>query len=351
MTAARTRRGSSGSSPGDRLPRLFIGSSSEGADWAGELQAELRRVCFPIVWSQGVFGRRGLTSTLEELTRSLDNWDFGVLIGTPDDLTTKRSETVASVRDNVLIELGLLTGHLGPERVAIVIPSDVDVTVPSDLAGMTPLDYRFSVTEDEMRASIGPAATTIKHMIRRLGRRTDNTVSPLLTGKAVSHAIDLLGDMSKSYSTGRPEVLGNMDLWVEHILELIYELYTDRAADVAVTWLRPNENDRLAIYKLYGTPYDDPYEYAAGEGLAGRVWSSGISDMHSPEHPSPRWLPRAGCENAVYLCTPVAAAQDGYGVIGVGSNIGFSSSEEDLVRLQLMARTLGLGVQMAGLAR
>jgi hypothetical protein len=329
-----------------RLPRVFIGSSSEGAEWASELQAELRRVCFPVVWSQGVFGRRGLSTTLQDLTDSLGTWDFGVLVGTPDDWTAKRDEQDMSVRDNVLIELGLLAGSLGPERVCLLLPSDATVLLPSDLAGVTPLDYRLHVSEDEMRASIGPAATTIKHMIRRLGLRLDASRSPLLTGLAAQHSIDLLGDIMQD--AAHLETATRLDdRWAEHLLELIHGLFADRADDLIVSWLRPNAAHKLAPRKWHGEQYVEPYEFAAGEGLAGRVWSSGNADMHSPEEPSPRWLARAGCENAVYLCAPVGTQLDGLGVIGVGSDKGFSASREDLTRVQLMARTLGVAMQIS----
>ncbi|MEU0550836.1 TIR domain-containing protein [Micromonospora sp. NPDC005979] len=340
-----TRRASPKTARAERLPRVFIGSSSEGADWASELQAELRKVCSPIVWSQGVFGRNGLSTALQDLTAFLATCDFGVLVGTPDDLTYSRSNESASVRDNVLIEIGLLVGILGPERVMLLLPEDVDVAIPSDLAGVIPLDFRFNVSEDEMRASIGPAATTIRHAIRSLGRRPDVSASPLLTARAATFAIDLLGDVMQDIGQGTSATTLNAR-WTEHLLERIHGLFVDRADDLVVSWLRPNANNKLAPYEWYGKPYEDHYEYAAGEGLAGRVWSSGVADMHSPSAPSPRWLARTGCENAVYLCAPVGGSLGDLGVVGVGSDKGFPISSDDLLRMQLLVQVLGVAVRV-----
>src|SRR5262249_22204949 len=99
-------------------PSLFIGSSSEGLPAAHALQAELEQVCEPRVWSQGVFGPTGTTiGSLLEMTQSSD---FAALVLTPDDSVVTRGADVTVARDNVVFELGLFLGTLGPRRVFII---------------------------------------------------------------------------------------------------------------------------------------------------------------------------------------------------------------------------------------
>jgi predicted nucleotide-binding protein len=64
-------------------------------------------------------------------------------------------------RDNVVFELGLFLGALGPRHVGIIQPRDAGLTLPSDLAGVTRLDYGYSRTDQNLRAAIGPEAARI----------------------------------------------------------------------------------------------------------------------------------------------------------------------------------------------
>src|SRR5690242_11809424 len=121
-------------------PYLFIGSSSEGLPVARALQEELQDICEPEVWSQGVFEPTG--TTIGSLLEKAQDADFAALIVTPDDSVVTRGREVSAARDNVIFELGLFLGSLGPRRVFIIQPYGQDLHMPSDLAGVTPLTYR-----------------------------------------------------------------------------------------------------------------------------------------------------------------------------------------------------------------
>jgi len=140
-------------------PSIFIGSSTEGLSVAYALQAELDQMCEPVVWSQSVFEPTGTTmgSLLEMAQRS----DFAALVLTPDDAVVTRDAEVSVARDNVIFELGLFLGTLGPRRVFIVRPRDLDLRLPSDLADVTCLDYRHNRRDQNLQAAIGPAANRI----------------------------------------------------------------------------------------------------------------------------------------------------------------------------------------------
>jgi CAP12/Pycsar effector protein, TIR domain len=143
-----------------REPSLFIGSSSEGLPVARALQVELDQVCEPLVWSQGVFEPTGTTiGSLLETSRSSD---FAALVLTPDDWVVTRGTELPVARDNVVFELGLFLGTLGPRRVFIIQPRDLGLTLPSDLAGVTRLDYRHDRADRNLQAAIGPAASRIR---------------------------------------------------------------------------------------------------------------------------------------------------------------------------------------------
>jgi predicted nucleotide-binding protein len=82
-----------------------------------------------------------------------------------------RGSINAAARDNVIFELGLFTGVLGKERVFIVHPRDQELVRPSDLVDFTCLTYRSNRKDHNLRAAVGPAATSIRNRIMSLGIR------------------------------------------------------------------------------------------------------------------------------------------------------------------------------------
>jgi hypothetical protein len=155
-------------------PALFIGSSVEGSPIARALQVELDHQCEPTLWSQGIFEPGG--TTIGDLLIAAESSDFAALVLTPDDVVITRDERASAARDNVIFELGLFLGAIGPRRVFIVHPRDQDLRLPSDLAGVTVLGYRNNRRDGNLQAAIGPAATAIQKRIAAEGLRQDRSL-------------------------------------------------------------------------------------------------------------------------------------------------------------------------------
>lgn len=148
--------------------RLFIGSSVEGLPVANQLQALLEHDADVTVWHQGVFSPS--SGSLESLVGIAPTFDFAVLVLTPDDVVTKRDKSKNAPRDNVLFELGLFIGSIGPGRTYFVHPRE-DMALPSDLAGITPLTYDANRSDGNLCAALGPAANSVRSKVGRLGPR------------------------------------------------------------------------------------------------------------------------------------------------------------------------------------
>lgn len=145
-----------------RKPKVFIGSSSEGLKIAEHIQLGLEHTVEATIWSQGVFGLS--KGNLENLVKAASDFDYAVLVLTPDDLTTKRGEIENSPRDNVLFEFGLFMGALGREKTFMVYCRDIQLDLPSDLAGI--LAATFAKRGDNnLEAAIGPVCTRLKQEI------------------------------------------------------------------------------------------------------------------------------------------------------------------------------------------
>lgn len=149
-------------------PFVFIGSSAEGLESAKGVQANLEYSCECQIWSQGLFGLS--TGTMETLVKSLDEFDFAILMLTEDDITISRNKEQGSPRDNVIFELGLFIGGLGLERTFIVIDRKAKLKLPSDLAGITPATFEPPV-KGTIQSAMGTACLKIEQAIKKLGPR------------------------------------------------------------------------------------------------------------------------------------------------------------------------------------
>src|SRR5215216_5788623 len=148
-------------------PSVFIGSSSEGLAVAEEICAQLKDDAQTTIWHQGVFGLG--QGTLESLVSALDNFDFAILVLTPDDVVESRALTWQSPRDNVLFECGLFMGRLGRTRTFVVYDKDRNVKLPSDLAGITVSSYSSKQSNGNLKLAVEEACTLIRDAIKARG--------------------------------------------------------------------------------------------------------------------------------------------------------------------------------------
>jgi hypothetical protein len=148
----------------DQLPSAFIGSSTEGLDVAREVELQLQRDAITTIWKDGVFGPT--SGVLETLMNLLEQFDFAVMVLSPDDLVESHSQNATSPRDNVIFELGLFMGRLGRSRVFVVHEENAALKLPSDLSGITLLHYR---RRENLSAALSPACTPIIKAIRANG--------------------------------------------------------------------------------------------------------------------------------------------------------------------------------------
>jgi CRP/FNR family cyclic AMP-dependent transcriptional regulator len=147
--------------------RLFIISSAEALPIARAVQTAFEHDPFHVViWTDGVF--KVSSYTLQSLEDEVDQSDFAIAIAHADDLTTVRGSDWPTPRDNVVFELGLFMGRLGRSRAILMEPREERVKLPSDLAGVTTIPYRFEAGTDAA-ALLGPACNKLRDHINALG--------------------------------------------------------------------------------------------------------------------------------------------------------------------------------------
>lgn len=151
-------------------PVLFLGSSVEGLSVADEL---VRGLKFDKIlvrkWSTpGVFEPGGIN--LETIVKEVDSCDFAAFVFGPDDQIASRNEKYAVPRDNVIFELGLAMGRLNRDRSFIIKEHLVDVKIPTDLLGITPITY-VRKGQETLSQAIDPVCTDLRQIINKLGPR------------------------------------------------------------------------------------------------------------------------------------------------------------------------------------
>jgi len=146
------------------LPRIFIGSSTEGLRIAEKVKELLQSKGQIDIWNESNIFRLG-NSTLEDLQSATRQYDFAILVFTPDDVQISSGLHTAVPRDNVVFELGLFIGALGRNRAFVVNTKRGGVKLPSDLHGITMALYDPKCTD--LSEALAPACAKIEEAMNR----------------------------------------------------------------------------------------------------------------------------------------------------------------------------------------
>ncbi|EXR21369.1 TIR domain-containing protein [Acinetobacter baumannii] len=127
--------------PVNEKPILFLISSVESLSVAEDILCNLEYVNVDVqLWSDKERFSAG-SNTLSVLEEHVKKADFAIAIFNDDDEATYRKELKKIPRDNVVLELGMFLGRLGKERALFALPKDIDVKIPTDFNGITPLKF------------------------------------------------------------------------------------------------------------------------------------------------------------------------------------------------------------------
>ena len=148
-------------------PVLFVGCSTESLPVAQAIQTALAHDPIEVkVWTDDTFEASNFP--IISLERELSKVDFAVLLLSPDDKVISRDTTSDGPRDNIVFELGLFMGALGHSRTFLVYPHGIDIKIPTDLAGLTPLTYEQR-PQCELPSAIAPACNQLRILVLKAG--------------------------------------------------------------------------------------------------------------------------------------------------------------------------------------
>ena len=165
--ADRVRQWTGRVSPRNERPVLFVGSSSEALPEIAAVRGTLHGAPIDIkVWTDGVF--RPSHGTMESLEVAVSNADFSALLLVPNDLVDIRGKKIFQPRDNVIFELGLSMGALGRKRSLMLVPSGIDIRLPTDLDGLTFIQFD---PDEDIATRFASVCEEILEVIAALGTK------------------------------------------------------------------------------------------------------------------------------------------------------------------------------------
>ena len=116
-----------------------------------QLEAMLRRWDLEhLILDQLISSGQTIIEKLEEYTQQAN---FGIVLATPDDIGyPKNDETKKQyrVRQNVVLELGMLLSSIGREKVAILLSQAEIMEKPSDIDGLIYIPFKDNVEETKL---------------------------------------------------------------------------------------------------------------------------------------------------------------------------------------------------------
>lgn len=157
-------------------PRAFLICSSEALPIARAIRIGLERNAQVVIWSDEKIFPPG-TYAIEDLEYEVTETDFGIALAEPDDLVRSRDRSSAAPRDNVVFELGFFMSRLGRRRTLLLVPRSLEVKLPSDFKGLTPIAYDKGSSPKEMPTALGPTIDRICSVIAELGVRASLTLA------------------------------------------------------------------------------------------------------------------------------------------------------------------------------
>lgn len=254
-------------------PRIFIGSSTEALDIAYAIQENLEHDSNPTVWTQGIFEIS--SNSLDDLIQALNNFDFGIFVFKPDDITEMRSNKLNTVRDNVIFELGLFIGKLGKRRVFFVLPDSTrDFHLPTDLLGVTAGKYNSIREDGNLKAALGPFCNQVRKKIEGflyenlmdLENETD-LIKKIAIEKADYWEFFLSSELLKSR-------LKNINRSYEELEKgLIFQKSKSYEKQEFINWFSDSTQDFIRLLEIFKQTIEVELIKAYGEpGVAGNVF-------------------------------------------------------------------------------
>ena len=231
----------------ERVPKILVGSSTEGLDIARAFKAALEPGVEVTLWADDFFTPGEYTlETLESRSRVFDG---GLIVGTLDDKVLSRGTEFESIRDNLLLEFGIFVAVFGRRKAILAMEGLGSSKMPSDLFGLTCVGF------DRSKPAAGGVAAAALQIQRVVGTFAVEVLE--------QHISDSLQQVLRTFIGDLQEALGSPPQIGFHVWVVDERLDPPRLIRVA--------RSRTTPKAMLGT------EFAFGEGITGECWRTASS--------------------------------------------------------------------------
>lgn len=134
---------------------IFIASTTEGLEVARAVKSNFDDEADVDIWIENIFTLN--KSFLATLLNRASFYDYAIFLLTPDDVATIREVEYRVPGDNLLFELGLFFGRIGPNRAFVI--AEKKVKILSDFSGISIAKYSAG---DDFSTTIKKACKAIR---------------------------------------------------------------------------------------------------------------------------------------------------------------------------------------------
>ncbi|MEO5378325.1 MAG: nucleotide-binding protein [Magnetococcus sp. DMHC-6] len=147
--------------------RIFVGTTAEKKDIARNIQLYMHENSPDVKAIPWMDIMQSGNTALGCLMHEKETFDFACFIIGDDDIKISRGTKTSATRDNILLEIGIFYGHLGPNRVFLLHEREKKPFLPSNLDGIILISYDDSMPHD-LQISLQPACTKILNNIKQI---------------------------------------------------------------------------------------------------------------------------------------------------------------------------------------
>lgn len=170
---------------------VLIITSQQGLKYGECIQEELDSIAYVTLESQLI--GRPMQNKLQKLNYSLSECDFGIIVVSEMDIELRNKD--------IIFLVGLLIGNLGIERVAVLLPNNIDISkISSYLKGFEPNYYPLNRENEKL--SIIQGIFNIKSSLREIDKKISLREYEIISNKKelLRIALECYGEDNERYN-------------------------------------------------------------------------------------------------------------------------------------------------------
>ncbi len=195
-----------------KIIKCFIGSSTEQIEIARKIQHMLSELSDDNTQYQSTLWKHFFdpgVNYLENLINKSPEYDYGIFVITPDDITESRNETYESTRDNVIFEMGIFAGSTSSKKIFAFYDENRPPKIMSDFDGISKIAYNGKI--ESLSDALSPACLRLHEAIKYDNYSLAKLQDEIIPVNQMIQEIIGLDTIYPTYTSAEPDILAELD--------------------------------------------------------------------------------------------------------------------------------------------